>query len=62
MNRFVAELLQVARPAEPAFAPVAVNRLLREAAQKAALARGLPRTRCGSTSAPTCPCSTSTRR
>jgi signal transduction histidine kinase/PAS domain-containing protein len=42
VNRFVSELLQVARPAEPCFAPVSVNRLLREAAQKAALARGLP--------------------
>lgn len=42
VNRFVAELLQVARPAEPVFAPVAVNRLLRDAAQRAELARGLP--------------------
>jgi nitrogen fixation/metabolism regulation signal transduction histidine kinase len=41
VNRFVAALLHVARPAEPAFAPVSVNRLLREAAQKVALARGL---------------------
>lgn len=30
------------RPAQPTFAPVSVNRLLREAAHKAALARGLP--------------------
>jgi len=42
VNRFVAELLHVSRPAEPQFAPVNVSRLLREAAQKAALARGLP--------------------
>jgi signal transduction histidine kinase len=42
VNRFVAALLHVARPSEPIFAPVSVNRLLREAAQKAALARGLP--------------------
>jgi signal transduction histidine kinase len=42
VNRFVSELLGIARPAEPCFAPTAVNRLLREAAQKAALARGLP--------------------
>jgi len=42
VNRFVAALLHVARPAEPVFAPVSVNRLLREAAQKAALARGFP--------------------
>ncbi len=41
VNRFVAELLHVARPAEPAFAAVALNRLLREAARQAALARGL---------------------
>jgi signal transduction histidine kinase len=42
VNRFVAALLQVARPAEPSFAAVSVNRLLNEAAKKAALARGLP--------------------
>jgi PAS domain S-box-containing protein len=41
VNRFVADLLKVARPAEPVLAPVAVNRLLREASQKAALGRGL---------------------
>jgi signal transduction histidine kinase len=41
VNRFVAALLHVARPADPVFAPVSVNRLLREAAQKAALARGV---------------------
>ncbi|HET8540111.1 MAG TPA: ATP-binding protein [Anaeromyxobacter sp.] len=42
VNRFVAALLQVARPAEPQFAAVSVNRLLEEAARRAALARGLP--------------------
>jgi nitrogen fixation/metabolism regulation signal transduction histidine kinase len=42
VNRFVAALLHVARPAEPVLAPSALNRVLREAAQKAALARGLP--------------------
>jgi nitrogen fixation/metabolism regulation signal transduction histidine kinase len=42
VNRFVAALLHVARPADPELAPVALNRLLREAAQKAALTRGLP--------------------
>lgn len=40
VNRFVSELLHVARPAEPVLAPVAVNRLLRDAAQRAALAAG----------------------
>lgn len=42
VNRFVSELLHVARPTEPDFAPASVNRVAREAAQKAALARGLP--------------------
>ncbi len=42
VNRFVGELLGIARPADPVFAPSAINRILREAAQKAALARGLP--------------------
>ncbi len=41
VNLFVSELLGVARPGEPSFAPTSVNRLLRDAAQKAALARGL---------------------
>jgi nitrogen fixation/metabolism regulation signal transduction histidine kinase len=41
VNRFVAALLHVARPAEPVLVPCALNRVLREAAQKAALARGL---------------------
>ena len=42
VNRFVSELLDLTRPAEPVFAPSMVNRVLREAAQKAAVARGLP--------------------
>lgn len=42
VNRFVADLLRVARPAEPVLAPVSVARVLREAAQKAAVARALP--------------------
>jgi signal transduction histidine kinase len=41
VNRFISELLGIARPAEPELAPVSVNRLLRDAAQKAAVARGL---------------------
>jgi nitrogen fixation/metabolism regulation signal transduction histidine kinase len=41
VNRFISELLGLSRPAEPNLAPVSVNRLLREAAQKAAIARGL---------------------
>jgi len=41
VNRFVGELLGVSRPAEPLYAPSMVNRVLREAATKAALARGL---------------------
>lgn len=42
VNRFVGELLGLARPVEPTYAPCKVNRVLKEAAQKAALARGLP--------------------
>lgn len=42
VNRFVSELLHVARPTEPEFAPSSVNRIVKEAAQKVALARGLP--------------------
>ncbi|HVI93353.1 MAG TPA: ATP-binding protein [Anaeromyxobacter sp.] len=42
VNRFVGELLGLSRPAEPVYAPSMVNRVVREAAQKAALARGLP--------------------
>jgi signal transduction histidine kinase len=41
VNRFIAALLHVARPADPTFAPVALNRLLDQAARKVALARGL---------------------
>jgi nitrogen fixation/metabolism regulation signal transduction histidine kinase len=42
VNRFISALLAVSRPVEPTFAPAALNRLLRDAAQKVALARGLP--------------------
>jgi signal transduction histidine kinase len=42
VNRFVGELLGVSRPAEPVYTPSMVSRVLRDAAQKAALARGLP--------------------
>jgi PAS domain S-box-containing protein len=42
VNRFVDELLKVAKPANPAFAPASVNKVLAEAARRAALARGLP--------------------
>jgi PAS domain S-box-containing protein len=42
VNRFVSALLKVARPAEPVLAPASANRLLREAAQRAAVAQGLP--------------------
>jgi signal transduction histidine kinase len=42
VNRFVSELLHVARPTEPVLAPSSVNKVVKEAAQKAALARGLP--------------------
>ncbi len=42
VSRFVKELLQVARPANPTFSPSSVNRVLGEAARRAALARGLP--------------------
>jgi signal transduction histidine kinase len=42
VNRFIGELLGLSRPAEPVYAPSNLNRILREAAQKAALARGLP--------------------
>ncbi len=42
VNRFVDELLKVARPANPAFSPSSINRVLAEAARRAALARGLP--------------------
>jgi signal transduction histidine kinase len=42
VNRFVGELLGVSRPVEPDYTPSMVNRVLRDAAQKAAIARGLP--------------------
>jgi len=42
VNRFVDELLKVARPANPVFTPSSVNKVLSEAARRAALARGLP--------------------
>jgi PAS domain S-box-containing protein len=42
VSRFVDELLHVSRPANPTFAPAAVNRLLAEAARRVTLARGLP--------------------
>ncbi|HEU4385081.1 MAG TPA: ATP-binding protein, partial [Anaeromyxobacteraceae bacterium] len=42
VNRFVSELLHVARPSEPVLARSPINKVAREAAQKAALARGLP--------------------
>jgi PAS domain S-box-containing protein len=42
VNRFVSALLKVARPADPVFAPVNLNKLLRDSAQRAAVARGLP--------------------
>jgi signal transduction histidine kinase len=44
VNRFVRELLEISRPVEPVYAPSMVNRVVREAAQKAALARNLPAT------------------
>jgi PAS domain S-box-containing protein len=42
VSRFVKELLQVARPANPSFTPTNLNRVLAEAARRAAIARGLP--------------------
>jgi PAS domain S-box-containing protein len=42
VNRFVGELLKVARPSSAVLTPCSVNRLLTEAARKATLARGLP--------------------
>jgi signal transduction histidine kinase len=41
VNRFIAELLKVASPANPVFTPSSVNKVLSEAALRAALARGL---------------------
>jgi PAS domain S-box-containing protein len=42
VNRFVSELLKVARPSAAVLTPCSVNRLLSEAVRKATLARGLP--------------------
>src|SRR6266702_3180251 len=42
VNGFVGDLLHVAKPANPTFAPSSVNKVLSEAAQRTALARGLP--------------------
>lgn len=42
VNRFVGQLLGISRPVEPVYTPAMVSRVLREAAQKAALARDLP--------------------
>lgn len=42
VNGFVDALLKVARPANPVFTPSSVNKVLTEAARRAALARGLP--------------------
>jgi len=42
VNRFVGELLKIARPSSAVLTPCSVNRLLTEAARKATLARGLP--------------------
>ena len=39
---FIGEVLHVARPNDPVFAPSAVNRVVKEAARNAALSRGLP--------------------
>jgi PAS domain S-box-containing protein len=41
VSRFVDELLHVARPAQPSFQPSSFNRVVGEAARRAALARGL---------------------
>ncbi|HET9599615.1 MAG TPA: histidine kinase dimerization/phospho-acceptor domain-containing protein, partial [Anaeromyxobacteraceae bacterium] len=41
VNRFVDELLKVARPANPVFATSSMNKVLAEAARRSALARGL---------------------
>ncbi len=41
VNRFIDELLKVASPANPIFVPSRVNKILAEAARRAALARGL---------------------
>ena len=41
VNRFISELLNVARPADPQLLPASLNRVLKEAAQRATMARGL---------------------
>jgi len=41
VSRFVDALLHVSRPANPTFAPTAVNRVLTEASRRACLARGI---------------------
>jgi nitrogen fixation/metabolism regulation signal transduction histidine kinase len=41
VNRFISELLGLSRPVEPVLKPSALNRLLREVAQRTAVARGL---------------------
>jgi signal transduction histidine kinase len=40
VNRFIDELLKVARPANPVFTPSSMNKVLAEAGRRAALARG----------------------
>ncbi len=42
VNRFVGELLKIARPSSPVLRPSAANRLLADAVRKATLARGVP--------------------
>lgn len=42
VSRFVDALLHVSRPANPAFSPAAVGRVLQEAARRVCLARSLP--------------------
>ncbi|HET7754317.1 MAG TPA: ATP-binding protein, partial [Anaeromyxobacteraceae bacterium] len=42
VNRFVGELLKVARPSSAVLTPSSVNRLLQEAVRKATVARGMP--------------------
>jgi len=42
VNRFIGELLKIARPANPELAPSSVNRVVAEAARRCALARSLP--------------------
>jgi signal transduction histidine kinase len=42
VNRFIGELLKVARPANPSPAPANLNRVAADAARRCAVARGLP--------------------